>query len=46
LLAVQLATGGRGYGIFNPNLLGLIAAGVGFVGVMVARGRQLRAEIV
>jgi SSS family solute:Na+ symporter len=46
LLAVQLATAGRGYGMFNPNLLGLVAAGVGFVVAMLARGRQIRAEIV
>jgi Na+/proline symporter len=46
LLAVHLATAGRGYGIFNPNLLGLIAAAIGFVLVYLARGRPVRVETV
>jgi SSS family solute:Na+ symporter len=46
LLAVQLLTNGRGFWILNPNLLGLLAAGAGFLVVLLARGRQLRAEIV
>ena len=44
LLAVELSTGGAGYGIFNPNLLGLIASAVAFAVVYVARGRQVRPE--
>jgi SSS family solute:Na+ symporter len=46
LLVVQLATAGRGYGIFNPSLLGLIAAASGFILVWLARGRRLRLESV
>jgi SSS family solute:Na+ symporter len=41
LLAVQMATAGRGWGIFNPNLVGLIAAAAGFAIVFVARGRRV-----
>jgi SSS family solute:Na+ symporter len=44
LLAVHLATDGRGFGIFNPNLLGLAAAALGFTIVLLARGRGTRAE--
>jgi SSS family solute:Na+ symporter len=44
LLAVQLATEGRGYGIFNPSLIGLIAAAAGFLIVWMARGRRDRLE--
>jgi SSS family solute:Na+ symporter len=44
LLAVQLTTGGKGYGIFDPSLLGLIASAVAFAVVYVARGRQIRVE--
>jgi SSS family solute:Na+ symporter len=40
LLAVHLASDGRGFGIFNPNLIGLIAAAAGFAIVWVARGRR------
>lgn len=40
LLAVHLATGGRGFGVFNPSLIGLMAATAGFVIVWVARGRR------
>ena len=46
LLAVHLATDGLGYGIFNPNLIGLAAAAIGFAIVYVARGRQVRVETV
>ena len=46
LLAVQLGTGGRGFGILNPNLLGLAAAAAGFVLVFIARGRRARVETV
>lgn len=46
LLAVHLATNGRGYGILNPNLIGLIAAAIGFVLVYLARGRRVRVETV
>ena len=37
LLAVHFATGGRGYGILNPNLCGLMAAAGAFWGVLAAR---------
>ena len=37
LLTVQVQTGGRGFGIFNPNLLGLIAAALAFAVVFVLR---------
>ncbi len=36
LLFVTYSTGGRGYGLLNPNLLGLGAAALAFVVVMVA----------
>jgi solute:Na+ symporter, SSS family len=44
LLAVHLATDGRGFGIFNPSLIGLIAAAIGFVLVYLARGRPVGME--
>lgn len=44
LLVVQLATDGSGYGIFNPSLIGLIAAAAGFLVVWVARGRRRHVE--
>jgi SSS family solute:Na+ symporter len=40
LLAVQLATGGAGYGIFTPSLLGIIASAIAFAVVYTARGRR------
>ena len=40
LLAVQMATEGKGWWIFNPNVVGLIAAAAGFAIVYVARGRR------
>lgn len=40
LLLVQFSTGGRGYGIFNPNLLGLMAAAIAFGIVMALRARR------
>lgn len=46
LLAVQLTTGGAGYGLFNPNLFGLIASAIAYVVVYVARGRHVRVEAV
>lgn len=46
LLVVQLATEGRGYGVFNPSLIGLFAAASGFVLVWFARGRRMRLESV
>ena len=46
LLAVHLATDGLGYGIFNPNLIGLAAAAMGFAIVYLARGRQAGVETV
>jgi len=44
LLAVHLATDGRGFGIFAPSLIGLIAAAAGFLIVWVARGRRTPLE--
>jgi SSS family solute:Na+ symporter len=41
LLAVTVMTGGRGFGLLNPNLLGLGAAAVAFVAVMAARRKRL-----
>jgi SSS family solute:Na+ symporter len=46
LLLVQFATDGRGYGIFNPSLIGLIAAAAGFLLVWLARGRRAVVESV
>ena len=37
LLFVMYSTGGRGYGLLNPNLLGLGASALAFVVVMAAR---------
>jgi SSS family solute:Na+ symporter len=37
LLAVHFQTDGRGFGILNPNLLGLAAATAAYLGVMAAR---------
>ena len=37
LLFVMYSTGGRGYGLLNPNLLGLGASALAFVAVMGAR---------
>jgi SSS family solute:Na+ symporter len=39
LLAVHVSTGGKGFGILNPNLIGLAAAAAAYVIVMAARGR-------
>lgn len=39
LLAVHLMTGGVGYGIWNPTLVGLVVSGVGFVLVLIVRRR-------
>jgi SSS family solute:Na+ symporter len=44
LLSVHLATDGIGYGIFNPSLIGLMAATIGFVLVYLARGRSAGVE--
>jgi SSS family solute:Na+ symporter len=46
LLAVHLATGGKGYGVFNPSLIGLIAASLGFGLTYLARGRPMSVETV
>lgn len=40
LLVVYFTTAGHGFGIFNPNLLGLIAAAVAFWGVSLVRQRS------
>ncbi|MGH9335659.1 MAG: sodium:solute symporter family transporter, partial [Vicinamibacteria bacterium] len=37
LLAVHLRTGGQGYGIWNPTLIGLVVSAVAFVVVKAAR---------
>ena len=37
LLVVQFGTGGRGFGLLNPNLLGLLAAAAAYVIVLVLR---------
>ncbi|HET9265472.1 MAG TPA: sodium:solute symporter family protein [Vicinamibacterales bacterium] len=37
LLAVTYTTGGRGFGLLNPNLLGLAAAAIAFFGMMAIR---------
>jgi SSS family solute:Na+ symporter len=42
LLVVHLRTGGEGFGIWSPTLVGLVAAGVGFVLVLAARMRTRR----
>ncbi len=41
LLAVHLRTGGRGYGIWNPTLVGLVASAVAFVLVYATRRKVL-----
>jgi hypothetical protein len=38
MLFAQIATGGRGYGVWTPALVGLTAAVLGFCIVLVARG--------
>jgi SSS family solute:Na+ symporter len=40
LLAVHLHTGGKGYGIMSPTLVGLIAAGLGFLMVLIVRWKR------
>jgi SSS family solute:Na+ symporter len=37
LLVVTYATGGRGYGLLNPDLLGLLASALAYVSVMFTR---------
>jgi SSS family solute:Na+ symporter len=45
MLAAQLATGGRGYGLLSPALLGVVASALGCLGVALARRPALeRAE--
>jgi SSS family solute:Na+ symporter len=44
LLIVQVQTAGQGFGLFNPNLLGLIAATVAYLAVMVLRRQPDRAD--
>jgi SSS family solute:Na+ symporter len=46
MLFAQIASGGRGYGMWTPALIGLTAAIVGFCLVLVARGghRQISAR--
>jgi hypothetical protein len=41
LLFVTYTTNGRGYGVFNPNLLGLGAAALAFVAVMAVRRQPI-----
>lgn len=40
LLVVRAATAGQGYGLLNPNLLGLAAAAVAYFGLDAVRGRR------
>lgn len=46
MMTVQIATGGRGYGMWTPALIGLTAAIAGFCVVLAARGghRQIPAQ--
>ena len=45
MLATQIATAGRGYGLWTPALIGLMAAIAGFGIVLAARGgRRLSVE--
>lgn len=44
LLSVHWRTGGEGYGIWNPTLIGVLVSGVAFVTVF-AFGRSPRAEV-
>jgi SSS family solute:Na+ symporter len=46
LLAVQLTTGGAGFGVMNANLLGLIASAIGYAAVYLARRPHGRVETV
>jgi SSS family solute:Na+ symporter len=46
LLAVHLATDGRGYDVFSPSVLGLLAAALGFVLTYLGRGRPVATEAV
>ena len=41
-LAVHLRTGGNGYGSWNPTLIGVAVAGMGFVSVAIVRGLRER----
>jgi hypothetical protein len=43
MLFVHIMTGGRGYGHLTPAIIGLMAAVIGFLVVLAARGR-LRAS--
>jgi SSS family solute:Na+ symporter len=40
LLTVHLWTDGQGFGIWSPSLVGLFAAGLGFIVILKARGRR------
>jgi hypothetical protein len=40
LLVVHLGTGGKGFGIWTPTLIGIIAAGLAFLLVLVVRLRM------
>lgn len=42
LLAVTYTTGGRGFGVLNPNLLGLGAATLAYTAVMAVRRPQMK----
>lgn len=44
LLAVQLATGGAGFGALTPNLLGLLASALAFGCVALARAQKTAVE--
>jgi SSS family solute:Na+ symporter len=44
LLVVHLQTGGAGFGIWSPTLIGIITAALGFVLVLAARWRGYKKE--
>jgi SSS family solute:Na+ symporter len=44
LLAVHVMTAGAGFGLLNPNLVGLAAAAVAYIAVMTVRGQPVAAK--
>jgi SSS family solute:Na+ symporter len=42
LLFVHFLTEGRGFGVWSPTMVGLVAAGAGFIAVLFAKGRVAR----
>lgn len=45
MLAVRFLTGGAGFGVASPSLLGLAASGLGFALVFVVRARRVRGAV-